>query len=490
METQTESRYKITEEADGFRIEGGADRTPVTVKLGRAWFEITSEGGGTDSMDGYDVFGLYDYYRISSAIAERLMRDWKAPARPASILIWDGSADRDEYTPVWLHRWAKKQTANAIGKRTHAQWKRLLGTVDPNIRDVNRAIFAATFGAANISTKEELYQDEYVVRDIINYRAAAVAARHVEGLRHSIHRAKVLNSSEWATIERLASTLGIKLRVSENESEAPTPAALVDSLHTWRCLFSPCGEDYHALNKTLTNLPGGVPHRLLCNLQNVHLARPITDRAELALVCAVAGLDVINRQNWHVFVYATRAQIAEALERVARFTHNEWGLRKTRHFNSLAQFLGDYPEKHTGNLVGLADKSIAWHRHQNEADIETQIGELRGQKAALPPVALPVIPGITFLDTPERIAEEGRLMEHCVASYARGAVNGSHYLFHVERAGEAATVQIGYHGEFIQAHGPGNQDNKAAGWGRRELKKWGATFPADIEVPPFEELPF
>jgi len=64
-------------------------------------------------------------------------------------------------------------------------------------------------------------------------------------------------------------------------------------------------------------------------------------------------------------------------------------------------------------------------------------------------------------------------MQHCVASYTEEAIEGKCYLFHVEHAGAAATVEVGWNGKVWQANGPRNQQNAAAQWGRRVLGRWG-----------------
>ena len=43
------------------------------------------------------------------------------------------------------------------------------------VRAVQKAVFAATFSDAPLASEPEMYQDRYLVRDILNYPAAAVA---------------------------------------------------------------------------------------------------------------------------------------------------------------------------------------------------------------------------------------------------------------------------------------------------------------------------
>ena len=68
-------------------------------------------------------------------------------------------------------------------------------------------------------------------------------------------------------------------------------------------------------------------------------------------------------------------------------------------------------------------------------------------------------------------------MNNCVASYARSAVRGLCYLFHVDHAATEATIEVDRAGRVVQAAGPGNRMNAASRWGRRVLSRWGKGFP-------------
>jgi hypothetical protein len=94
-------------------------------------------------------------------------------------------------------------------------------------------------------------------------------------------------------------------------------------------------------------------------------------------------------------------------------------------------------------------------------------------------VALPSAAEITFLDTVGAVLEEGERMHHCIATYARRADSGGCYLFHVERVGAQATVEVSRDGTVAQACGPTNQRNAATRWGRRALAAWGLDLMPD-----------
>jgi hypothetical protein len=148
--------------------------------------------------------------------------------------------------------------------------------------------------------------------------------------------------------------------------------------------------------------------------------------------------------------------------------------RRWRDVETLVSYLNDYPDQHNGNVVGLAERAIRWHRDCRREIGEETIARLGfDTPVSLPPIPLPAIPGMRFLKTVGDLFEEGEAMKHCVASYASDAVDGSCYLFHVDHEGERATVQIGERGNVVQSRGPRNRDNTAAHWGRMQLGKWG-----------------
>jgi len=182
-----------------------------------------------------------------------------------------------------------------------------------------------------------------------------------------------------------------------------------------------------------------------------------------------------------VFHHTRAPQIKEAMRRVAAHTRNDLSPRRTQDLKFLVNFLVDYPEVHRGNIVGLADKSIRWHREAADRRTAIQLAELAPQTlTARPPLPLPQTPGVTFLDTVGAICEEGTEMRHCIASYARGAAEGHYHLFHVTYEGEHATVQVdAYSGRVLQAHGPRNQRNNAVAWGTKVLNQWGHQWPQE-----------
>jgi hypothetical protein len=411
------------------------------------------------------AFGLFDYYAMAHWIVSELLAPRCEPDPPRR-----------------KQAWREQTTGRRIGKALHAQWKRLLAQADPSVVAVQRAVFAATFSAPSLLHDRALYHDPWVVRDIVTYRAAASAVAllaprepaHLEDYPFDLPR--TLDETE------LPAYLALRRSQLAQETEAAEPPedALLERLRNWRNLFSPSGQAYPSLNKTLDRLPR-IPTRLLGQLNRVRLERPITRRLELLLLLShvATAYGPMWQRHLHLYMHARAEQIAEAMRRVDAHTHNDLRLARSHDMQVLVQFLNDYPEPHRGTIVGLADKSIVWHRHA-QAHVQSQTVLALGgdSQTARPPIPLPEDGHISFLATVGAVVAEGAAMGHCIASYARQAVVGQCYLFHVEYAGEQASVEVGMDGRVRQSFGPRNQRNAASAWAEQALKEWGRAIPA------------
>jgi hypothetical protein len=464
------SKYTFTETPDGF-VVCGEDRVPVRVRLCPTHFGVIADDGGPCGERGAqqsyeETVGLYEFRHLSSLVSRVLMRDWEPPT------------DRDGRFPG-LRRWAVKQTAKAIGKRLHGQWERLLAKVDPIVLDVQREMFAATMTVGDLAFDEELYRHKYVVRDIVNHRAAAIAAANVDklALAESYNRlrrgpAAVQLDAQLQRMKRIAGQNGLELRFSlDVRQETLDILDPIQAMKNWRDLFSYNGRTYGNLDRTLIDLPGGIPHTLVCKLNRWDLERAYTERLELMALLLYG--ECRSRHNAHVFRHAQISDIKRAVRRIADATRNELSPRRTRDVKFVVDYLADFPDEHAGTISGLARKSNEWHREQHDEQIQEGLERLGGDtETALPP-KLPDIDGVRFLDTVAEICAEGQQMQNWAASCASDAVAGESYLFHVDYRGQQATVQVDARScAIIRAYGPGHQRNGAISWVKRKLSHW------------------
>jgi hypothetical protein len=288
-----------------------------------------------------------------------------------------------------------------------------------------------------------------------------------------------------AELENLAAARNVELHVSAVEKglpeiDDPTTSEQLELLRNWMALFSPTNSTYRSLNRTLMNFPGGIPHRLACYLSYVHLDKPISTRLELlTLLFAIQGSRV--QRHREIFMHAPESRIHAAMKIVGRSTNNDLSTRRAGDVQTMVLFLLDYPHLHGGNIVGLAENSVQWHRDEQEQLVEKTLEKLGGDRATIkPPVPLPRQRDITFIHTIGDLVDEGTRMGHCLASYAGHAVNGRSYFFHIVHNGEHATIEVNHGGQVTQAYGPSNKRNAAARWGARVMRKWASTFPQTV----------
>jgi len=395
----TNPRYEFTElESAGrrtLRIEG-QNRNTVFVHLNPTGFAVQYSSRGNTSTTRW--VGFFDYYRLSREVVQGLMWFWVPP-------------ERDCRPFPGLHAWALEQTGKAIGQRLHAWYKQALREASEEALKVHRAAFAATLTTPELALSGELYEERYIVKDIISHRSAAAAMTVLEAfsaLEIRLAEEKIRTSPEFAVLSKLVNLAGVELKVSTVPRERPRLRSLstdeqLSMMESWRGLFSPTGEPYRSLDRTLMNLPGGVPPRLLPYLKLVHLSRPVSSRAELAVLTLYLQMSVAargNRLNQDVFANANAERIRRSMGLVADHVRRPLSVRRTMDFRFLVGFLTDYPHEHRGNIVGLTEKSIRWHRCEQEREVEKTLSRLGGDKPTKgPPAPLPVGDGVEFLST-------------------------------------------------------------------------------------------
>jgi hypothetical protein len=362
-------RYRFTEvsgngSAHTLRIEG-EDRNTVFVAPTPTCLLVRYR----DDHGGwyYRPYGFFDYYNLAADVASGLVLGWAPPDGRSG---WPG-----------VRVWVRNRTGRAIGKCLHAFYKRCLDAADSTVLALQRAVFSTTFFTPSLVLNERLYKEKYCVKDVTRYRAAAVALANLDAFRalrrqsaYFSAQESLLASKEHEALETLALSLGVELSVHvvqrrRYQQDHLSVDVALEMMEDWRGHFSPTGESYRSLDRTLMNLPGGVPARLLAYLSQVYLERPVLSRSELAVLTLYEKMQLHRespRHNARVFRYAREDRIARAARLVADHTRNPLNTRRTKDLQLLVGFLTDYPDEHRGNIVGLAEKSIRWHRREQQ----------------------------------------------------------------------------------------------------------------------------
>jgi hypothetical protein len=337
---------------------------------------------------------------------------------------------------------------------------------------VQKAVFAAGRRTPALLHEPLLYQDRFLTQDIQRYRAAAALVSIADDICRAIKQS-------GATPEKNQQTDLPKIPDDrcDDETECQT-GEVIECLANWQDICSPTGVKYRSLSRTLMQLPGGIPCSLLFNLRSLYLERPMTDRLELAtLLLAREHSDDDPPQPFpsKIFLNATRKQIQVAMGKLSNKLRTPLSHRRTRDIGSLVDYLLDYPEPHRCGLPGLLRKSIAWHDALGENDsFEWADASLhKSTPTTRPPIPLPQLPGVRFLETVGDVLAEGEKMGHCIARYATRAVSGRCYLFHVECNGQNASVELDPSGRVRQSCGPRNESNQTTAYAARILGRWG-----------------
>lgn len=473
-DTTSTRRYIFIEYEDGFRIEG-RERNPVEVRLSpNHTFIVISDGN--DSSCVYASINMYAYPRLLKVVVNVLMQDWVPPVGKA---YWSGA-----------FQWAISKAEHGLHYAIYPQWQRLLALVPEQKRLVSKSVFAATFDFNHQGgeTWDEIYEQPFLVKDIIQYRAAAIACHYALQLVAASRHYAYMRPEEEVPYEP---AFYAENRRDWIDLSLHKPVANEILNYDWKTLFAYDGKAHKSLCRTLMNLPGGINGSLLCSLPsgNKWLNRPITDRLELLTFLTFANITIegFGEPEWvgPTYAKASREEIKAALHTLSKHLRRELKPRR-QDLVELVRYIHDYArvcalqemKPHRGNLVGLVEKAIEWHRRIARQHMADYMAPLGGNAAAArPPIALPDDQAVTFLASAQDIANEGMSMRHCIATYARSAVQGTCYLFHVEYQGTQASVMVDYRGNVVQSYGPHNSITAAAEYGRHVLSGWGKNIP-------------
>ena len=210
----------------------------------------------------------------------------------------------------------------------------------------------------------------------------------------------------------------------------------------------------------------------LCSLQFLTLVRPVESYRHL-LVLSGFGL-AGSRQPRGVLeprsAFLQRLDVEDLDDGIDAFAR---ALDRSSDEPTLPALLGWYLARGTsvprgGGLASLARRTVELVARGRPASPE--------RVTKMPPVPLPIRPGVRFLANSTDVFDEGNRMHHCVAVRAAAAVDGRAFLFHVEHEGTNATIEVDARGQVVEAKGPANGTNTAVNLGRDVLARWGLGF--------------
>lgn len=415
------SKYAFLDVEDGFDIYRVCG-TQICVRYADTYIKVW-QGGYSNFRQGS---GLYDFKGIVQRIAELFV---------AAIMPSAKKSEAEE---------AAEMIARALTSRFKTHWRRIITDIVPkDVELVARKMWSSALSDAEVLHYPELYQEEhaFLYRDLIQFHAARLAMLKVHVFASFNHR--------------------------ELEMQGKTNAhhtAVLKDLCDWRKWFAPTVPN-KALNKTLDKLPVGISPRQIVRMSVMHLEKPITTRLHISF--ALSGSE---HYHWglheRIVLSASDELIKAAAEAIGRRLTAK---SKLRDISDTVNLILDYPQAFTGDLLGLARRSAAWHE---ETHTKIERGLSDNHLLPVPNIDLDHLKeqGITLLATAGDVYEEGKRMHHCVGSYASKAAEGHCYLFHVEYNGERATIEISPRGYALQGYGPTNAKNAACEYGAKQLE--------------------
>lgn len=431
-----EHNYELKGFKYGFRITPKDETRPI--------LNVTLDKNGFWHFKNNENLGfcpLYNFYALLETSVEILYKSWIQPK-----ITGNESVDFN------MRRWSMLNTKKTLAKKLRGIWKECCNNIDPRIEELHRKLFSVSNGTGYWNRIDGILNNKrkfkYVIEDMLKYHAARIAILHSNDL------------VAWG--EEITGWDG-----------------------NWMREYSYYGESYTSLNKTLMNLPYGVLYYHIFSLKNILLQEPVTNRLRLwSYIMIARNYDYQDdRKNafCRVIQRSSDEEIKEAIKYMWKyfpylpkddFRRYSSIIHALRLIFDYPMFIGDW------SIMGLAKRSEEYH---HDLDMQERVRRMEWEKAnqalltaqtALPPIPLPKDENIKFLDSYKSVHDEGQLMGHCIAQYAKSAVNGTCYLFHVDYNGEMASVEVSRFGYVNQSYGPKDTINKASEYGRKELQKW------------------
>ena len=244
-------------------------------------------------------------------------------------------------------------------------------------------------------------------------------------------------------------------RIDEDGIDVAT--AVVERLGNWRALYQAKGASKRAVQSALNDFGDVLDAPVLWGLRKIPLSRARKHVRDIELLGWLGALPHVPDE---ILAIVERASDDELVSLVADVLVEEP--------RDLAQLLaeGDPSSKNVKKLLESARDKLV-------------IGDVAYPK---PPIALPAIEGVTWIGTPAALKAEGARMHHCVFTRDDLCRHADAFVFHAERDGDTATVQVNRDGSVYEARGPFNRQSLAVRWAATVLADWGLSlWHADLE---------
>ncbi len=465
------SKYQFTERPNGFDILNTQTNIKVTIDLENNEHNIRFITRSEGEKVGWSA-GLLDAHDIIGNIANKFNEkfDERHGINPNDYTLTKQQRGKNH----GCNKWATKKTGMAIAKRVALQLNRLKAAI-PEIVQIHKIVFNA-IGPKNykdacskyLNEKSFWDKNQYFIKDLRNYKAAAIMFFEKSW--------SVLDFSKW-----INKYLPTEIKYTKKDNKEVT-TRYVDNwieITDWDDGYNKSEKaickPYPALMKTLLKVKPFALRRVSKVLTCGKIEKTFENFFEFK--CFILGMEHHRgREHRKTLEFSTAEQFKKAIRIVDRFLHTKTDMRKSTEIYNALSFILDAPVEGDCKILGLAQRSIEWHR--NEQAMKLKLDEEKRLKLCkLPPIELPKSTRettIEFLKTVGEIIDEGSNNGHCLGSYWQRAVDGKCYLFRIKKGNHIANAEVTREGRLNQIHGPGNRnkDNDAVRLGKIHLNNW------------------
>jgi hypothetical protein len=460
-----EHNYELRGYKFGFRIIPKDKKRPILyVKLDKNGFWHFKD------YPQYSNVPLYNFYTLLGYSIEILYMSWTLKKETKNETVNRKMAD-----------WAKLNTKKTLATKMRDIWKNCCNNLDPDVEELHRKLHSISNGSGYWGRIEDILNNKkkykFLIKDMLKHPPARLAVLH----------------------GRLAST-------------EYYPTRVFDWDENWMNEYAYDNKIYTSLRKTLMNFPYGVTYYFYFALKNIKLPEPVTSRIRMYAYTNLARMrfdDDEKEERMKVILRSTDEQLKDAVRYMWKYfpLHSKDNFRRSNSIIHSFHMIFDYPlEIGEWDIMGLVKRSENYH---HDLDMQARVERMRWEQeneklakanTAIPPIPLPADENIKFLNSYKSIQDEGELMGHCIGQYAKSAVNGSCYLFHVDYNGEMASVEVSPYGYVSQSYGPRDTRNNASEYGKKVLGSWSkklekakidnTSLLSERNVYEFEEIPF
>lgn len=384
------------------------------------------------NIDNIDSNLYYSSHVIMDFITEKIAK-YDMVCLPFKKKIWADQAQRIR----------SKHLAKMLNKPFAEIYNKHLETINQRCRmDIYEKAFFSVGGKAHyekfVAKNNAFVPDFYLGKDILKYRAAAIAFMDTFFNYMSKQEDFTCPIGESYTRMVIPTKWNWRKHMVIN----------VDRLSS-------------GTNKFLDKYPGGVPLKIKLAFNTSR------EPSRLFLIAQDTLYRFCKRWNSPIDYPELAFKILEkSSDKQIKKALNLLGLSNTRKSSDIADALGivyDYdPLDYNCTIVGWAKNSIEAHRQENLRSLEEKLEPYKGVDISAPDFPVDFSEhGIKQLKTPEEIIMEGHEMEHCVGTYVKKALSGSSYIFSFKDGDNRATAEVNQFGDIIQVRGVRNHRNNA-----------------------------